>query len=377
MDIIDHKESFEELYNKLDGADDSAKVLFPLRDIGLIRDAFKSYYYRRFSVHILSRLLLEDEQKILVVGCGMGFDEKNTPSRFCLSIAEKLPFPDSCFDRVLSREVIEHVMDPGEMLKEIYRVLKPGGMAVITTENEDAFGLANYHDRIRPKITSLTGYRMPVQPYKDEAPTLSEMKRYVEDAGLTIQEIFYDGALYKLMWAMSDMASSERMVPVAHYFSCLENNRYFSRFFCDQVKYMLRKKGNKDDMNIAVRTPSYSCIKCRHELKRSEGALECTSCKAKYRMADGFPDFIKGDRSVNNGTEKNKNIPDKRSAVLEMISRYSYHVIDKIALLTYCGIYLATAILCTFTARKNTKRLSHILDDDDPFHKYLTLNKIS
>ena len=39
------------------------------------------------------------------------------------------------FDSVVSFQVIEHVKQDGDFLKEIYRVLKPGGMAVLTTPN--------------------------------------------------------------------------------------------------------------------------------------------------------------------------------------------------------------------------------------------------
>lgn len=44
-----------------------------------------------------------------------------------------LPFADASFDTVLSNEVLEHVPEPGEMMAEAARVLKPGGMLVLTT----------------------------------------------------------------------------------------------------------------------------------------------------------------------------------------------------------------------------------------------------
>ncbi len=39
-----------------------------------------------------------------------------------------LPFPDSSFDAVVSNMVFEHVMHPKEVLRELDRVLKPGGL---------------------------------------------------------------------------------------------------------------------------------------------------------------------------------------------------------------------------------------------------------
>lgn len=43
-----------------------------------------------------------------------------------------LSFPDNTFDLIVSVEVIEHVGDPEQMIREIRRVLKPGGFLLIT-----------------------------------------------------------------------------------------------------------------------------------------------------------------------------------------------------------------------------------------------------
>jgi SAM-dependent methyltransferase len=41
-----------------------------------------------------------------------------------------LPFPDGCFDAVVSSNVLEHVMDLPQVLRELNRVLKPDGLMV-------------------------------------------------------------------------------------------------------------------------------------------------------------------------------------------------------------------------------------------------------
>ncbi|MDR0358857.1 MAG: methyltransferase domain-containing protein [bacterium] len=48
---------------------------------------------------------------------------------------EALPFPDARFDLVLSNEVIEHVQDDRAAVREMVRVLRPGGRAVIFCPN--------------------------------------------------------------------------------------------------------------------------------------------------------------------------------------------------------------------------------------------------
>lgn len=45
---------------------------------------------------------------------------------------KKIPFSDEYFDAVFSSEVFEHVFNIDEILKELYRVIKPGGVMLIT-----------------------------------------------------------------------------------------------------------------------------------------------------------------------------------------------------------------------------------------------------
>ncbi|MCC6447782.1 MAG: methyltransferase domain-containing protein [Chitinophagaceae bacterium] len=47
----------------------------------------------------------------------------------------KMNYPDSYFDFICSFETIEHIVDYKSFLKEIHRVLKPGGVFVISTPN--------------------------------------------------------------------------------------------------------------------------------------------------------------------------------------------------------------------------------------------------
>lgn len=50
-------------------------------------------------------------------------------------IAEALPIKDNAADVVIAYEVLEHVFDPIEMLREIRRILSPDGIAFITAHN--------------------------------------------------------------------------------------------------------------------------------------------------------------------------------------------------------------------------------------------------
>ncbi|MEO8083893.1 MAG: methyltransferase domain-containing protein [Ardenticatenales bacterium] len=49
----------------------------------------------------------------------------------------RLPFADGAFDKILFTEVIEHIPDDRAALRELARVLAPGGRIAITTPNAD------------------------------------------------------------------------------------------------------------------------------------------------------------------------------------------------------------------------------------------------
>lgn len=44
-----------------------------------------------------------------------------------------IPFPDNMFDMIVCIHVLEHIPDDGKALSELYRVLKPGGIALLQT----------------------------------------------------------------------------------------------------------------------------------------------------------------------------------------------------------------------------------------------------
>jgi SAM-dependent methyltransferase len=105
--------------------------------------------------HARVRLNTRSGLRVLDVGCGdrpyeeilrpyageyVGVDRYKGPLVDVVAKAEMLPFPDAGFDCFLCSQVLEHAADPAAVLSEASRVLRPGGIAFVSTH-----GVANYH----------------------------------------------------------------------------------------------------------------------------------------------------------------------------------------------------------------------------------------
>ncbi len=80
--------------------------------------------------------------------------------------AHCLPFADNSFDVVIATAIIEHLDRPLEMLDQAYRVLKKGGIIILTTPNPFFEKIADYLNQFEKDI-------------HQETFTLGKLKNYL------------------------------------------------------------------------------------------------------------------------------------------------------------------------------------------------------
>ncbi|MFS8086268.1 MAG: methyltransferase domain-containing protein, partial [Acidobacteriota bacterium] len=135
--------------------------------------------------------------RILDVGCGTGanlqmlsefgeaegVDVSVEALEFCRArglakvkqgAAESLPYEDEAFDMVTALDVVEHLDDDIAGLKEMRRVLRPGGRAVLFV----------------PAFMFLWGVQDDISHHRRRY-TLPELKRKLREAGLTAERATY------------------------------------------------------------------------------------------------------------------------------------------------------------------------------------------
>lgn len=81
--------------------------------------------------------------------------KKNTKGKFLEADIEELPFEDESFDVIICAFVIVHVGDLKEAFREAYRVLKKGGIFVVT----------NINQKKAPKLFDADGFPLYITSY--------------------------------------------------------------------------------------------------------------------------------------------------------------------------------------------------------------------
>lgn len=115
-----------------------------------------------------------------VYGKAINFGKNKYPHlNFFIADAHKLPFKNKSFDLVICYETIEHVVDPAKVLREIKRVVKKDGIAIIAMDSGNwTFRLVWW---VWEKTAGKVWQNAHLHPFKHQ-----ELEEVIKEAGLRI-----------------------------------------------------------------------------------------------------------------------------------------------------------------------------------------------
>jgi SAM-dependent methyltransferase len=156
-----------------------------LLDLGTHRGDFTMRVAERLGAGSVSGVELIEEHA--AVARGRGIDVRRA------DLDDGLPFEDEAFDVVHANQVIEHVQRTDKFLREIRRVLAPGGLACISTNN-----LSSWHN----VFSLVLGFQPMPMHVSDETivgnPLNPLDRRPHTDIGRTHRRLFTARALMEL-----------------------------------------------------------------------------------------------------------------------------------------------------------------------------------
>jgi len=203
---------------------------------------------------LLGKYISNQKSKILDMGCGPGeflalLKEKNYADLygtdilyrdalqnrlsadrfFCMDLNKgAMPKPDNYFDAIIAWEVFEHLENPYHALREAYRVLKPGGVFIISMPNP--FSLLS-------KFVFLKHGNLPRWPRRYSGWDLGHITIFTKDVFWKAFLKDYFDLLERKFWfgefTYGFLKNFDGMYP---------ENELFGRF----IVYVMRKKTNRN-----------------------------------------------------------------------------------------------------------------------------------
>lgn len=101
-----------------------------MADVGCGNGIFSSYLKKVYDIQLYG---FDASEYALSQAINNGFDKVSVNEDFS---TRPLPVDDGYFDFVLNKDVLEHLLDPLFLMKEIKRVLKPEGLLLLHVPND-------------------------------------------------------------------------------------------------------------------------------------------------------------------------------------------------------------------------------------------------
>ena len=178
----------------------STRGTLPLTGERTVPDlAEENYWFRRHEAAYEFAAPLVTGRIVLEVGCGEGYGTDllarsaervlgidydpltvthaaaTYPSaHFVRANLAALPVPSASVDVVATLQVIEHVWDHGQFVRECLRVLRPGGLLLVTTPN---------------RLTFSPGLDAPVNPFHTKEFTAGELTALLVSCGFAVETV--------------------------------------------------------------------------------------------------------------------------------------------------------------------------------------------
>lgn len=183
-----------------------------------------SEYESKFTKgRMMEMLTVKDGDVVMDLGCGVGyimyeFLKKNSGVHLqpvCLDVlpkhvrlvrqrqkehnvndllpivgnAEHIPLSDNFVNAVLCSEVMEHVPNPEDCCREVFRIVAPGGRVVVSTPNRIPY---ERYNSVRLAIRKLLRMEPgPSEDFYDSPLEHTNLIEYLEKAGFEIEEVVF------------------------------------------------------------------------------------------------------------------------------------------------------------------------------------------